>query len=541
MRRGMIGTASWVVNAVARHGRRSGAHGWWRWLLAGLVALMILGTAPMAAGAELTGKPGPRLVADAGTARLERSQGEPVWLELGTLLVAGRHPLEIRARRASYDQPVVAHQVVGRGHTRREIRLPEGLVGDFLGLPAFTHVTVTDPSGAVVAEQDEPFCPAGSPAGARGGGPVRVDPSAPEYSPYPHGCPLHPFALGAVWGLQAGWGVPSTSPWYSQPVDLPDGAYTARVSITQPYRDLFGVRASNASVTVPFTVATTPGAASALPGRALPSPAAPNYRLRKPVEGTHASRGQHHVDGDPRVTQPARPATAGDQTARGHRWRPDLRALPAWAIWLDASQGTELLSFAATVWNAGTSPLVVHGTRVGTGLMDATQQFYDPAGHQVGTAPAGTFEWDPRAGHEHWHFTDFATYRLLDASGNEVAPSHKQAFCLANTDGIDTTIPAAPWQPAFGFDPGCGEADATTLHQRLDVGWGDNYWQSLPGQAIDVSSVPNGTYQLEIVVNPGGRLHETTTANNISRREVTLIGDPGERLALVPPYQGIDA
>src|SRR5688572_27444830 len=218
MRRGTRGTASWVVNTVARHGWRGVAHGrqrvnWIqgmrmtaalvgspRWLLAGLVALTVLGTSTVAAGAESGGQPRPRLVAGPGPVLLKRPPGEPVWLELGTLVVAGRHPLEIRTRRASYNQPVVAHLVVGRGPTRREIRLPEGLVGDFLALSGFTHVTVTDRSGAVVAEQDEPFCPAGSPAGAPRGGPVRVDPQAPTNSPYPLGCPLHPFALGAVWG-----------------------------------------------------------------------------------------------------------------------------------------------------------------------------------------------------------------------------------------------------------------------------------------------------------------------------------------------------
>ena len=32
--------------------------------------------------------------------------------------------------------------------------------------------------------------------------------------------------------------------------------------------------------------------------------------------------------------------------------------------------------------------------------------------------------------HNHYHFTQYADYRLLDMQGNTVAHGHKQAFCL---------------------------------------------------------------------------------------------------------------
>jgi len=506
-----------------------------RCLLVGVVVLTVLGIGTVAA-AEPATHPRLRLVAGVGPGpvTLERPAGAWVWLELGTYVVAGREAFEVRARRAGYDQPVVARQVVGSGPSRRAVRLPAGLVGDLTGFPAFTHVRVTDPSGATVAEQDEPFCPAGAPSGAPRGGAVQVDADAPGSSPYPQGCPTHPFALGAVWGLQAGWGAPSTSPWYSGPVDLPDGAYTAVVQVNQPYRDLFAIPAGQATATVAFSVRTTPGAAAARPGGPLPGHAADGQA------GPAGQAARPGAGGNPGAAPPATPAQAAGR--RGGRYLPDLRPLPAWAIWLDSGPDGDLLTFAATVWNAGTSPLAVRGTRrEGTQLMDAEQSFSDPAGHPTATAPAGTFEWDPREGHQHWHFSDFAAYRLLDPDGAVVVPSHKQAFCLANTDPVDTTIPTAAWQPPYGFDPGCGRADAQTLQQRLDVGWGDTYLQYLPGQAIDVTSVPNGTYQLEITANPNGRLHEATTRNNAARRQVVLGGDPGARFAVVPPYQGIDA
>jgi hypothetical protein len=543
------------------------ATGFRRRLLAGLAVLVVLGAGTVAtATATPAAKPTLRLVgrADAPLV-LERPPGVWwVWLELGTYLVAGRQPLQVRAHRAGYDRPI-STQLVGGGHGRRPVRLPGGMASDLTGFARFTHVTVTDPAGVTVAEQDEPFCPAGAPPYAATGRTVRVDAGAPAASPYPQGCPRHPFALAAVWGLQAGWGSPSTSAWYAQPVALADGDYTAEVRVNQPYRDLFDIPAGQASATVAFSVRTTAdGAAAARPDSVLPAAHPAGHPAGHPAahlagHGIHSNPAHGQLAPDPLAgpDQPvatqnldAPPAATGRPgptpartDRRGGRFRPDLRPLPAWAIWLDTSGPRELLSFAATIWNAGTSPLAVKGIRrPGTERMDAVQHFYDPAGNHTGTAPAGTFEWDPRPGHQHWHFTDFAAYLLLDLDGTEVAPSHKQAFCLANNDGIDTTIRHAPWQPdLFNPDPRCGQADATTLSQRLDVGWGDTYLQDLPGQAIDVTGVPNGTYLLEITANPTGRLHESDTTNNTVRREVILEGDPGARFVLVPPYLGIDA
>ena len=70
-----------------------------------------------------------------------------------------------------------------------------------------------------------------------------------------------------------------------------------------------------------------------------------------------------------------------------------------------------------------------------------------PHGNQTGYVPAGQMIWDPRKTHHHWHFEDFARYRLLDANKHGVVRSKKEAFCLANTDMIDYTVPGANWNP----------------------------------------------------------------------------------------------
>jgi hypothetical protein len=195
------------------------------------------------------------------------------------------------------------------------------------------------------------------------------------------------------------------------------------------------------------------------------------------------------------------------------------------------------------VWNAGPAPLVVDGFRTpGKPTMDAYQYFYDAKGRQVGYTPTGTMVWDPRVGHQHWHFTDFASYRLMGADKHEIVRSGKEAFCLANTDAIDYTVKNADWQPQnTDLATACGVENSISVREELGVGNGDTYSQERPGQSFDISSLPNGTYYIEVIANPDHRLRETSLSNNVTLRKVILGGTPGARTVTVPPYDLIDA
>jgi hypothetical protein len=90
-------------------------------------------------------------------------------------------------------------------------------------------------------------------------------------------------------------------------------------------------------------------------------------------------------------------------------------------------------------------------------------------------------EWDSRDGHRHWHFTDFARYRLLNADKSAVVRSSKEAFCLANTDVIDYTVRGANWRPEnTDLRTACGELSSLAVREVLDVGSGDTYFQTCP-------------------------------------------------------------
>ena len=446
-----------------------------------------------------------RLIAASPSVTLDRFDDDPIFLDLGTYVVTGATPFELRVTRKSYHDPIVATQIVRRGPVSRPKSLPKGLVTDFGGLRRFIHVTLTDKAGKKVVDRDETFCPNSFQAS-------RYHPDAPATSPYPTGCPDNPFTLGSVWGIQNGWAA-NTFGDVGNPVSLALGTYTATASITKTYRDLFGIPADQATTTIKVTVRK---GGSGKP----PHPAARAMSAPQP----HAIR----------PTGPAR-VPAGP--------KPDLRPLPAWGIQVMPDGKRDYLQFSANVWNAGPSPLVVDGfRRSGQDLMDAYQYFYDARGKEVGHAPTGTMEWDARDGHEHWHFTDFARYSLLNANQQQAVRSQKEAFCLAATDAIDYTVPNANWKP-FNTDlhTACGDHGSLSVREVLDVGSGDTYTQSLPGQSFDITNLPNGTYYVQVVANPEHRLYESNLSNNVSLRQVILGGKPGARTVTVPPYELIDA
>ncbi|TCO38991.1 lysyl oxidase [Kribbella antiqua] len=476
---------------------------------AGLVTLAGLGASAASSGTTSSAL---KLVSGSNDVTLESIEDYGVDLDLGTHLVAGKSPIEVRATRASYKDPVVA--------TRYVNGKPKGTLPatDFSGMKKFLHVTITDAKGKKVVDRDQTVCLNGEGS--------RTRPDAPDTSPYPEGCPVNPFMVGAVWGLQAGWSV-NTFDWdNSQPAKLAVGKYKAKVTVNKAYRDYFKIGAYDSSVTLNLTVKKGDSCGGGhddgcIAGKTAKAAAAPKPNAKRPT-------GKPSVPNGP---------------------KPDLRPLPAWQISVaPGDEGTpnaqrDFLQFSANVWNAGPSPLVLDGFRQhGKDLMDAYQYFYDAKGKQVGYQKTGTMEWDPREGHTHWHFTDFARYSLLNAKQSEVVRSQKEAFCLAATDAIDYTVKNANWHPSnTDLHTACGNHSSLSVREVLDVGSGDTYVQSLPGQSFDVTDLPNGTYYIQVVANPEKRLYEASTKNNVSLRKVVLGGTTHHRTVKVPPVGAINA
>ncbi|MGW7197832.1 lysyl oxidase family protein [Streptomyces chryseus] len=520
------------------------------------------------------------LIAASKSVTLDSYKENPgVYLDLGTYVTAENGPLELRVSRKSYKDPVVATQVIREGATTRSRALPAGLVKDFSGLPGFAHVTLTDANGRKVMDKTESFCP----NNASG----RIRPDAPAKSKYPESCPVNPFTLGSVWGVEDGWASNTYAGYYSEPVRVPAGKYTAKVSVAKRYRLAFGIEDKPQTIKVTVRERSYDdmgaGAASAMKHGSHAAGHAGHGAMRAPAPAapTSGAGPSYNVGHGPHTPAPPalpwalkkaalRAGSAGDEPGRtdGSRKapavdpaaqrptgapnvpdvpKPDLRSLPAYGITATKGQGStrgkDYLAFSANVWNAGPAQLVVDGFRSpGKKLMDAYQYFYDADGKQVGYTPTGTMEWDPRAGHEHWHFTDFASYRLLKADKKETVRSGKEAFCLANTDAVDYTVENANWHPDnTDLSTACGQENSISVREVLDVGSGDTYTQDLPGQSFDITNLPNGTYYIQVLANPEKRLKETSLTNNSALRKVVLGGRAGARTVSVPAHDLVDA
>ncbi|MEW2401682.1 lysyl oxidase family protein [Streptomyces sp. NPDC046862] len=542
------------------------------------VVAAVAGAAPGAGAASQStpGTPKLKLIAASNSVTLDRWD-EGVFLDLGTYLTVDGAPFEFKVTRKSYKDPIVAKQILRDGTTTKTKKLPAGMVKDFTGLSGFLNVTIKNAAGEVVTKSKGTYCPNNA-AG-------RIRPDAPATAHYPESCSTNPWTLGSVWGVENGWASNTSTVDYDKPVDLPAGEYTADVSVAKKYRDLFGIPDDRPTIKVTVRqnddeggggVGVAPQRSSAQHGAGhgsghgapsaqaaggaahhygprgadAPTPGALSHALQDRGTASHLGDGRGHTDGS-RVA-PALKPNAKRPTGRAgvpaDVPKPDLRSLPAWDIAITDGEdgdvpGKDYLAFSANVWNAGPAPLVVDGFRSpGKDLMDSYQYFYDADGKQVGYKPSGTMEWDPRKGHEHWHFTDFASYRLLSADQTEEVRSGKEAFCLANTDAIDYTVKNANWHP-FNTDlsTACGEQNSISVREVLDVGSGDTYTQYRPGQSFDITGLPNGTYYIQVIANPEKRLQETNLDNNVALRKVILGGTPGARTVQVPPHDLIDA
>ncbi|MEX1046244.1 MAG: lysyl oxidase family protein [Actinomycetota bacterium] len=444
--------------------------------------------------------PSVRLITANDSIEALRFGSRPIGLDLGLYVASTGGPFELRVSRPDYDTPISLKQVDAETHDVLRV-LPTDLLDGWDSLHDFMRIRVLRNDGRLMSDEFRPFCP-------NSWNRARVDDTGPDTDPYPEYCAGTPLTRGMVWGIEQGWAVDPFGGDYLR-LDLPDGRYTVNISVAQPYLGLLGIPQDDARVSVDLRVRTRSKTSTA--------PRSPAPEPQQPAPAV------------PDVTDPD-PATV-----------PNLISHPAWGISTYSSGRRDLLSFAATEWNEGPAPMVIEGFRTpGEDEMDAFQYFYD-GDEPVARANVGSLDYDRRTGHRHWHFPQFVEYRLLNETKTLAVKSAKQSFCLVPTDAVDLTIPNANWKPGIvGLSSACGGESALWIRETLDVGWGDTYFQSVAGQAFNITNVPNGRYFIEVEVNPLGNLFELTTADNSELRLIRLGGRPGHRRVAVPPWHGID-
>ena len=480
-----------------------------RTILAALAAVALLLAAGGASAAAAPAAPQLGLRAATDSVVLWKyGRDQPVYLDLGVYLQSLGADFQLNVTRR-YGHPIRVSQQLGSSQRA----LPGWVADGWNGMAHLVTYKIQNAEGSPVATIPMTICPNSYDV-------QRVDPNGTGTPHFPQFCSSNPFTLGTVWGIDQGWAVPlvDSAPF----IRLPQGTYTITIRINHRYRELFGIPRSLGAVHVTATVK--------LAGK----------NGCPPYCGA-AAHSRVNVAAARRLANLA-PADVPTQTSPDPATVPDLIALPAWGIQISHHRHRDYIDFGATVWDRGPAPMVVEGfRRPGTDIMDAYQYFYRD-GQIVGKAPAGTLVYDAAPGHEHWHFEQFARYALLSGDRREVVRSRKDGFCLAPTDAIDLTVPNAVYNPdSIGFFGACGDATSIWTRETLPVGWGDTYFQGLPGQSFNITNLPNGTYYVEVQANPLHALHEVSTHNDTRLRRVILGGVPGHRTIRIPPWKGIDA
>jgi hypothetical protein len=431
-----------------------------------------------------------------------------VYVDPGIWVASLNAPLRFDVTRSSYRSPVTITQVIarpGRPPIRRP--LPVSALDGWNGLKNFVTLTVKDSKGKVAGSSGLTMCPDTY-------DPQRATPDSPATSPYPQqGCSaFDPFPLGNVWGIQAGWAV-DPAELSGLPMKLALGTYRVTETISPRYVKLFGIAARDAAATITMTVVKASSAARPAQRRVA----------------SNAALGEL-PSSVPYLKNPPKSAL------------PDLVPLPAWNISTAHVAGRDILDFNATVWVGGNGQLDVQGFRVNSSPIMQAYQYFWQNGKIIGRVRAGTMGFDSQPGHNHWHFEQFAAYKLLGSSKKLVVRSQKVGFCIAPSDAVNLLLPHALWQPSYlGFGGGaCGSPTALWVREMMPLGWGDTYSQTVAGQAFDITTLPNGTYYVEVAANPGHVLHELSTANDVSLREVIISGTADHRHVKVPAWNGID-
>jgi hypothetical protein len=174
------------------------------------------------------------------------------------------------------------------------------------------------------------------------------------------------------------------------------------------------------------------------------------------------------------------------------------------------------MSFGAQSFKAGDCA-VVEGCVSGTGRRRLIR--FGVATPNIGSADLvlgppqdnpQLFVWSPC--HGHYHLNGYATYELLDSSGQTVLVGRKQAFCLEDVSAVSSN--AGP--PRYN----CG-------NQGISIGWEDIYGPSLDCQWLDVTGVRPGNYFVRVTINPQRSdgtylLPESDHTNNVAVAPVTI-------------------
>lgn len=187
---------------------------------------------------------------------------------------------------------------------------------------------------------------------------------------------------------------------------------------------------------------------------------------------------------------------------------------------------TRELRYTHITWNAGAGPLEIRPNYdPATGIAHPSQALYSANGTGwtlATTVPiARTMTYDPAIAKYAFPLAGFGLYSVGPGGsvGSLIAPAPKTEYCMTE-DVYLGGVPNTPAQPNYPAG-NCGTPTGTL---GIDVGWGDRYDLTDPGQNIDITRLPDGTYWLRAQADPYHYLAQSNTADKITDTEIAIAG-----------------
>lgn len=182
------------------------------------------------------------------------------------------------------------------------------------------------------------------------------------------------------------------------------------------------------------------------------------------------------------------------------------------------------LRFTVSLANVGEGPIEIGGRRPALGSAFATWQTIDRAdgsSFRVNT-PRVNMAFVGSKDHGHWHVRGAARYELRPlGSAKPVRIVLKRGFCLFDSTPYKLRLGGAPKKATYPREA-CGTKRALRFAMGTSVGWKDDYYWRIAGQAFDITNLPHGNYRLFVKVDPRNWFRETNERNNSAWIDIAI-------------------
>jgi hypothetical protein len=214
----------------------------------------------------------------------------------------------------------------------------------------------------------------------------------------------------------------------------------------------------------------------------------------------------------------ALPLSAGAGSAPSRL--PDLGVAPLQHMLIQlTAEGRKRLRFTTSIANVGAGPIEVVASRpkLGSEWTGVAQRILRTDGSSsLVSTPDVKLVFVGSSSHGHWHVRGGALYELRRIGGGpKVRTRVKRGFCFFDSNPYRGSLPGAPAKAAYPR-VACGKKRARKIAMGISIGWRDDYYWRISGQAMDITSLPIGKYRLVVKVDPRNWFRESNERNNVA-------------------------